>query len=69
MGIVTAIKSLFGKGKLKFKITLSDGRECIATTPYVGDINTLDLADVKRKLEFETGKRIIKIKLIDHLEQ
>lgn len=67
MGILTVIKSLFGKGKLKFSIKLADGREGTAKLDYVGDISTLDLEKCKRKIEFEASSRVVEIELIDHL--
>ena len=71
MGILDTIKSLFGKGRLKFNVTLADGRSGTVKTKYIGHIESVQEAEklMKRRLEFELGVKVENIELVDHLSE
>ena len=62
------IKKLFGEGKIRVEITFDDGAYASAKVPYIGDINTLDVAElknhVKRLCLVEYGRRATNVNII-----
>jgi len=68
MNIIDSFKSLFGKGKIRIKMTLNDNSVRFAKVPYVGDINTLDktkfIADIKNRCFVDYGFTPKKIEIV-----
>ena len=44
------IRKLFGKGKLRFEGTTTDGQSYAIKIKYTGDIRTLDMEECRRKV-------------------
>lgn len=54
-------KKLYGEGKIRADVTLSDGTTAVVRVPYIGDLSTLDRdefeQDIIRKIWVEHGRR------------
>jgi hypothetical protein len=59
---------MFGEGKIRVEITFDDGSHASAKVPYIGDINTLDVVElknhVKRLCLVEYGRRATGVNII-----
>ena len=56
------LKRLAGEGKIRTSVTFTNGQSATVKVPYIGDINTLDMGELKiyiRKFCFvEYGLRV-----------
>jgi len=54
------IKKLYGEGKIRANVVLSDGTTAVVKVPYIGDLSTLDAAefeqDIIQKIWVEHGR-------------
>jgi hypothetical protein len=61
------IKRLFGEGKIRIEAETLDGRGVVLKVPYIGDIDTLDVEELKLDLMHrcyvEHGERIHKLQI------
>ncbi len=64
-----AIKRLFGEGKIRFEADYEGGTVTIKV-PYIGDINTLDEAEmiglIKRRIFVEHGVHVFNVRMTGH---
>jgi hypothetical protein len=65
MSLLDKIKSLFGKGELKFRVQFDDGQTATAVIEYVGcpDDVELMLAKARDRIEFQTDRVVRHIAL------
>jgi len=63
-----SIKRWFGEGKIRTEVTMDDGSTGTVKVPYIGDISTLDVLElkttIKRRLLVEHGKKVVDVKII-----
>lgn len=63
------IRKLFGEGYITFSMVLEDGRTAPGRVPYIGDINTLCLHEMRLRIIQEAWKnhqvRVISVDFTD----
>ena len=64
-------RKLCGKGTLRCRAYLYDGRTAIVKIKYIGDIdsiNAYDLAEIKHKIYVEDGLRVKSLKVLGYTD-
>ena len=63
-------KKLFGEGVMRFEVMTSDARPGVVKIKYIGDINTVDMEEVKFRIRNEClvkyGEEVVSVKYIGH---
>ena len=62
------IKKMFGEGKIRTEVHFDDGSFTAVKVPYIGDINTLDVAELRRTIRkqmlVDYGKRVTQVNIL-----
>ena len=62
--------ALFGSGVIRFECTTTDGQEVTVKYPFIGDLETADMAEIKQDIRAQCltkyGRRLSSIRYISH---